>query len=37
LAQKTAYCLRKTNAVTLAGKDGNALLYEVVSEARRAA
>lgn len=28
LAQKMAYCLRKTGAVTIAGKNGNALLYQ---------
>ena len=29
LAQKMAYCLRKTSAVTVVGKTGNALLYQV--------
>ena len=28
LAQRAAYCLRQMNAIALAGKDGNALLYE---------
>lgn len=29
LAQKTAYCLRKTEAIQTAGKRGHAMLYEV--------
>lgn len=28
LAQKMAYCLRKTGAIKIAGKRGNALLYQ---------
>lgn len=37
LAQKIAYCLRKTAAVQLAGKRGHALLYELPKRRRRAA
>ena len=37
LAQKVAYCLRKTAAVQLAGKKGHALLYEMPKRRRRAA
>lgn len=37
LAQKVAYCLRKTGAVQSAGKQGHALLYEVPKRRRRAA
>lgn len=37
LAQKVAYCLRKTAAVQLAGKRGNALLYELPKRRRKAA
>jgi hypothetical protein len=36
LAQKVAYCLRKSEAVQLAGKRGNALLYELPKRRRRA-
>jgi len=37
LAQKTAYCLRKTGAITVEGKQGNAWLYGIPRKARRAA
>lgn len=37
LAQKVAYCLRKTEAVKLTGKRGHALLYELPKRKRRAA
>lgn len=37
LAQKVAYCLRKTEAVQLAGKKGHALLYELPKRRRKAA
>lgn len=37
LAQKAAYCLRKTGAITLHGKQGNALLYGLPRKTRRAA
>ncbi len=36
LAQKTAYCLRKTGAITVLGKQGNAWLYGLPRQARRA-
>ena len=32
LAQKMAYCLRKTGALETTGKRGNAILYRLVSE-----
>lgn len=32
IAQRIAYCLRKTGATTLCGKEGNALLYSTVGE-----
>lgn len=37
LAQKMAYCLRNTGAITLVGKEKNALLYEIAVEDRAAA
>jgi len=37
LAQKMAYCLRKTEAVQIAGKQRNTILYAVPSRRRRAA
>lgn len=37
LAQKAAYCLRKTGAATVVAKSGNALLYQINASARRAA
>jgi hypothetical protein len=37
LAQKMAYCLRKTGAIELLGKQRNALLYSVTRKGRRAA
>lgn len=37
LAQKVAYCLRKTAAVQLAGKRGHAILYALPKRRRRAA
>lgn len=37
LAQKAAYCLRKTDTAKLVGKDGNTLLYEWEQPAKRAA
>lgn len=37
LAQKVAYCLRKTSAVQQVGKRGQALLYELPKRRRRAA
>jgi hypothetical protein len=37
LAQKMAYCLRKTGAIELLGKQRNALLYGVTRKGRRAA
>ncbi len=37
LAQKIAYCLRKTAAAQVVGKKGNALLYAFGTEAARAA
>lgn len=37
LAQKMAYCLRKTGAIELLGKQSNALLYGIPSKRRRAA
>lgn len=35
LAQKVAYCLRKTEAIALLGKRGNALLYGKPAQAKR--
>lgn len=37
LAQKMAYCLRKTGAIELLGKQRNALLYGIARKRRRAA
>lgn len=37
LAQKVAYCLRKTGAIQTAGKQGHAWLYEIPKRKRRAA
>lgn len=37
LAQKAAYCLRKTDAVHVVGKRGNALLYQTTQPDRAAA
>lgn len=37
LAQKMAYCLRKIEAVTLVGKQGNSLMYECAERDRKAA
>ncbi|MEW4527006.1 hypothetical protein [Maioricimonas sp. JC845] len=37
MAQKIAYCLRKTGAATMVGKTGNALLYELQDVSQRAA
>ena len=37
LAQKVAYCLRKTEAIQAAGKLGNAMLYAIPKRKRRAA
>jgi hypothetical protein len=37
LAQKMAYCLRQTGAITIAGKRGNAVLYTLVPHDRAAA
>lgn len=37
LAQKMAYCLRNTGAIVLAGKEKNALLYEIADENQAAA
>lgn len=37
LAQKVAYCLRKTEAIQTAGKQGNAMLYAIQKRKRRAA
>lgn len=37
LAQKMAYCLKKTGAVNVCGKQGNAWIYGVPRRARRAA
>tara|TARA_R110002111_G_scaffold256979_3_gene324766 strand:- start:119136 stop:119813 length:678 start_codon:yes stop_codon:yes gene_type:complete len=37
LAQKMAYCLRNTGAIILAGKEKNALLYEIADEHQAAA
>ena len=37
LAQKAAYCLRKTETARLDGKSGNALLYRWTTRVRRAA
>ncbi|MES2793151.1 MAG: hypothetical protein V4719_26305 [Planctomycetota bacterium] len=37
LAQKVAYCLRKTEAIQTAGKKGQAWLYEIPKRKRRAA
>lgn len=37
LAQKAAYCLRKTGAAAVVGKKGNAIVYEVDDGARKAA
>lgn len=37
LAQKMAYCLRKTGAIELLGKQSNALLYGIPRKGRRAA
>jgi hypothetical protein len=37
LAQKMAYCLRQTGAITIAGKRGNAVLYTRVADDRAAA
>ena len=37
LAQKMAYCLRNTGAIVLAGKEKNALLYEIADKNQAAA
>ncbi|WP_339733681.1 hypothetical protein [uncultured Gimesia sp.] len=37
LAQKIAYCLRNTGAITLVGKEKNALLYEIAAQEQAAA
>ncbi len=37
LAQKMAYCLRKTGATTIAGKQGNAILYRISTSENAAA
>ena len=37
LAQKWAYCLRKTGAATAVGKKGNAILYRIAAAERAAA
>jgi hypothetical protein len=37
LAQKMAYCLRNTGAIILAGKEKNAILYEIADEDQAAA
>ena len=37
LAQKMAYCLRNTGAIVLAGKEKNAILYEIADENQAAA
>ena len=36
LAQKLAYCLREAGEISISGKQGNALCYRLVSEARAA-
>ena len=36
IAQRIAYCLRKTGATTLCGKEGNALLYKTAGEEEKA-
>jgi hypothetical protein len=36
MAQKIAYCLRQTGAISIAGKQGNAMLYRVPASKRQA-